>query len=588
MVEPSKRTDEVLSLIEDIYPLTPVQAGMLFQILYAPESRVYVNQYVFSLRGRLDTPALQKAWQGVLDRHPVLRTVFAWEGLDEPLQVVRRAVSLPWEMLDWRGVPPAAQRKQLESYLEAERERGFDLIDPPLMRVALIRLAEDRFELTWCYHHLLLDGWSLALVLSDVFAAYEAALRQTEPALPRRRPFRDYVAWLGRQDLARAEAFWREALGDFTAPTPLGVDRVTRGGPEAGADSGSSTRRLSSGATAALRAFAQQQRLTLNTVLQGAWGVLLSRYSGEESVVFGATVSGRRPELAGVEEMVGLFINTLPVRVRVEGEARVDGWLGRLQSQQAKAREHDHPPLTRMQGWSGVSAGSPLFESIVVFENTPAWGGAGGGGDGFAVAEWRVMGRSHYPLTVTVLPGDRFELHLEYESRRFGPEAVERILEHLEVLLEGITADPRRRLCGVSLLREAERAQVLHAWNATSAEYPRDRCVHELFTEQAARTPGAPAVLFEDRVLTYAELERRANRLAHHLARLGVAPEVPVGLCVERSPEMIVGLLGILKAGGAYLPLSPVSPPERLLSLLGDARAPVLVTQPRLARRLAG
>ncbi|MBV9775316.1 MAG: amino acid adenylation domain-containing protein, partial [Gemmatimonadetes bacterium] len=533
----------------------------------------------FSLRGPVDAAALREAWQRVVDREPVLRTAFAWEGLERPLQVVRSRAPLPWEEHDWRGEPPEGRGERLEAYLEGERERGFDPMRPPLMRVALLRVADDAWELVWSYHHLLLDGWSISLLLQEVFALYEARLGHRVPVPARRRPFRDYVAWLLRQDPSRAEAFWRGVLEGFPRPTPLGVDRG-----EAREEDGFGTaeRHLSAAATEALHAFAQRHRVTPNTLVQGAWGLLLSRYSGEEDVVFGAAVSGRPPELAGMDEMVGLFINTLPVRVRVEGEARVEGWLAALQRRQVTAREHEHTPLSQVQRWSEVPAGLPLFESLVAFENHPVREVVGEDAQGFRVEAWRGTGRSHYPLAVTVLPGDRMKLKLDHRRGRIGEDAAERMADHLLRLMEGMAAHPERRLSELELLGEAERRQVLEEWNRTATEYPRDLYVHRLFEAQAERTPDAVALAAGGERLTYAELNRRANRLAHHLRGLGVGPEARVAVCLERGPELVVSVLGVLKAGGAYVPLDPDLPVERLAWMIADAGVPVLVTRERL------
>ncbi|HEU0079782.1 MAG TPA: condensation domain-containing protein, partial [Longimicrobiaceae bacterium] len=514
MAQPIEHTVQAPPAIEDVYPLTPLQAGMLFHTLYAPGAQVYVNQYVFSLRGGPDAAALRSAWQEVLGRHPVLRTVFLWESLDRPLQVVHRGATLPWAERDWRSLPRDAQRSELKGYLEADRERGFDLTEPPLMRVALLRMADDEWELVWSYHHLLFDGWSIGLILRDVFALYEASLRGTGPALPRTRPYRDYVAWLQQRDMSEAEGFWRGTLEGFTAPTPLGIDRAAGGEPDGEPSFGYVERLLPAGTTAALHRFARRQRLTASTLWQGAWGVLLSRYSGEEDVVFGATVSGREAGLAGMDAMVGLFINTLPVRLEARGGARVGECLERLQAQQVEARQYDYSSLQQVQKWSGVPAGQPLFESIVVFENHPVWDEVGGGENGFRVEGWDRVGRSHYPLTLSVLPGERTSLRLAYDRRRVEGEAVERMAGHLQTLLEALAGDAGRRLAEVPLLPDAERRQLLEAWHGPEVGFGGEPLVHEMVRAQALRTPHATALVAADESLTDAELDRAANRRA--------------------------------------------------------------------------
>ncbi len=573
--------DDLSSAVEDIYPLTPVQAGLLFHALLEPGSRAYVNQYVFSLRGRVDAAAMQGAWQRVVEQHPILRTGFAWEGMDVPLQVVRHRARLRWESSDWRGCTEEVLGERRERYLETERARGFALLEPPLMRLALLQMDDDRFDLVWTFEHLVLDGWSLSLVLRDVFTVYEAVLLHREAAVRPCRPFRDYVAWLERQDLSRAEAYWRETLEGFTAPTPLEI--VRSGG--AGGTVAHVEHRLSTGATEALLSAARRHRTTTNTIVQGAWGLLLSRYSGEEDVVFGATVSGRSPELHGMEEMVGLFINTLPVRLRVEGEARADEWLGRLRAQQVKAQRYEHSPLQDVQGWSAVPAGVPLFESILVFENHPTWEG-GGGESGFSVEEWKVYGGSHYPLALAVLPGERLELRLEYDARRVEADAAGRMVGHLETVMEALVEDLGRSLDEVPLLREEERAQVLADGRGETRPFPREALVHELIAARAAAWPDAPAVVCGGRVLSYRQLDLRAGRLAARLRAHGVGAEAPVAIFLDRSAELAVSLLAVLKAGGAFVPLDPEYPRERLRYLLDDTRAAVILTRASLASTL--
>ena len=319
--------------------------------------------------------------------------------------------------------------------------------------------------------------------------------------------------------------------------------------------------------------------------MQGAWALLLSRYSGEEDVVFGAAVSGRPPELAGVEAMVGMFINTLPVRVRVAPEMPVREWLARIQAAAAELRGHENSPLVQVQKWSGVPAGLPLFESILAFENYPLDAVLDGEAHEFAVERWVGYTRGHYPLSLVVIPDGRLAFSLEYDGSRFDAGACDRMLQHMQVLLDGLAADPARALSGLPLLVGSERERVLVDWNRTAAEYPR-ACIHELFSEQASRTPHAPAVVTGTEEVTYTELEARANRLGHHLRKLGVGPEVRVGVCLERSTELVVSLLGVLKAGGAYVPLDPAYPPQRLDFMLRDASVPLVVTESGLVDRL--
>ncbi|BBA33066.1 putative linear pentadecapeptide gramicidin synthetase LgrB [Methylocaldum marinum] len=573
--------------VEDIYPLSSMQQGMLFHTLHVPESGLYFEQLSGILDGDLDVAAFERAWQYVLERHPSLRTGFLWEGLDEPLQVVRSNVTLSWHHEDWREISPSEQPERLEAFLAADRARGFELGQAPLMRCALLRIAEAKYYFVWSYHHLLLDGWSLPRVLGEISACYAAYSRGQAPQLSYARPYRDYIAWLQRQDLEQAERFWRETLQGFTAPTPLPIGRSETGRRLDATAYDEQTLKLSAALTGRLQALARAHRLTFNTLVQGVWALLLARYSGEADVLFGATVSGRPAELAGVEDMVGLFINTLPVRVRVPAEADVLPWLAQLQAQQAERDQYAYSPLVEIQGWSDVPRGIPLFESLVVFENYPIEAALAEQAHEVQTREVRTVERTNYPLTlVAALVGSELSLKVVHDAERFEAATIIRLLTHAETVLGGMAANPEQRLSELPLVPDAEAHQLLVAWNATDTEYPKDRCIHQLFEARAETTPDAVAVVFEDQVLTYRALDARANQLAHHLRTLGVGPEQRVGLCLERAPDLVVGLLGVLKAGAAYVPLDPAYPRERLAFMLEDAAVSVLLTQARLRESL--
>ena len=566
---------------EDSYFLSAMQQGMLFHSLHAPQSGVDIEQLICALHENLSVSAFRRSWQRVIERHPVLRTSFSWQGVNEPLQKVHRQVTLPWVERDWRDVSTKQQELRLEAYLQDDRQRGFEITEAPLMRLALFRLAEAEYQFIWTFHHSLLDGRSLPLVLKELFAFYEAFCRDRELQLEQSRPYRDYIDWLGLQDFTRAESFWRQTLGNFTAPTPLVVDRNPIGSEEEGY--GKQGIRLFETLTSALQSLAQQHELTLNTLVQGAWALLLSRYSGEEDVVFGATRACRR-SVKGSESMVGLFINTLPVRSRTSPEKLLLPWLKELRAQWVAMRDYEHTPLVKVQGWSDIPPGKPLFESILVFENyllNSTLRSLGGS----ANREFRLLEQTNYPLTAIANVEAELSLQIAYSRRRFDDQTITRMLGHVRTLLESMVANPEQRLSDLSLLTTAER-QMLVDWNHTQVDSLKQACIHQLFEAQVERTPKAVAVVFEDQQLTYRELNRRANCLAHYLQKLGVGPEVLVGICVERSLEMVVGLLGILKAGGAFVPLDPEYPKSRLAFMLRDTQAPILLTQQRLIARL--
>ncbi|BAY66482.1 amino acid adenylation domain-containing protein [Calothrix brevissima NIES-22] len=572
--------------IEDIYPLSPMQQGMLFHSLYAPDSGVYFEQLSCKFQGELELSAFEQAWQQIIDRHSVLRTGFIWENDHPPLQVVYRQVRLPLEIKDWRELSEIEQQRQLDIFQESEQRRGFELSVAPLMRLNLIQLDTDVYEFVWSHHHLLLDGWSLPLVLKEVFDGYEAICEgrnlqpQPSPA------YRNYIAWLQRQDLASAKVFWQQQLQGFSAPTPLMVDTPLANQIQE-SDYTEQEVHLSETVTSALQAFAKQHQLTLNNLVQGAWSILLSRYSGEIDVVFGVTVSGRPPELVGVESMVGLFINTLPVRVTVSPDIELIPWLKQLQANQVECEQYSYSPLVEIQAWSEVPRGMPLFESIVVFENYPVDAAVQQQQGSLQISDVQAgMEITDYPLTLTAVPGFQLFLSINYDTNRFDAGTITRMLGHLQTLLENIAKNQQQQLWQLPLLTSSEQQQLLFEWNDTQKDYPQDRCIHELFELQVELTPNAVAVVFETQQLTYRELNTQVNQLAHYLQSLGVKPDMLVGICVQRSLEMVVGILAILKAGGAYVPLDPNYPPERLGYMLSDSQVTVLLTQQQLIEKL--
>ncbi|WP_414587305.1 amino acid adenylation domain-containing protein [Scytonema sp. PCC 10023] len=572
--------------VQDIYQLSPTQQGMLFHTLYAPSSGVYCQQFSCTFTGNLDVEAFSAAWQQVVARHVVLRTAFIWERQDQPLQVVYRQVKLPLEIHSWIGLSADEQQQQLQAFLESDRHRGFQLTKAPLMRLFLIQMSDDVYQFVWSYHHILLDGWSLPLVFLEVLRFYEALSVGQELQLPPSRSYRDYIAWLQKQNLEVAEEFWRQTLQGVTAPTPLVIDKAYHSKSLQQSYS-EEILLLSSEATSALVSFARKYQLTLNTLVQAAWALLLLRYSGETDVVFGVTVSGRTAPITGVESIVGLFINTLPMRVGLSGEDTVLPWLKQIHKLQVEISTYEYTPLVQIQRMSDVPQGLPLFESIVVFENYPVDTALEENSQKLQISDVRAFERNNYPLTVIAQPGVQLSLRFIYDSQRFESASVTRMVGHFQALLEGLVANPDQKLSHIPLLSATEQHQILIEWNNTQAPYPQEKCLHSLFEEQVQKTPDAIAVVFEEQRLTYSELNTRANQLAHYLQALGVGPEVLVGVCLERSVEMVVGLLGILKAGGAYVPIDPEYPEERLAYMLEDSQVKVLLTQEKLVARLA-
>lgn len=435
---------------------------MLFHSLYAPESGAYITQVTCTL-GNLNVLALEQAWQEVIDRHPILRTAFVWENLKKPLQVVGRRVGAPWERQDWRGLSETEQEERFSVYLKADRGRGFKLSSAPLMRLALFQLGEDTYKFVWSHHHILLDGWSVHLLINEVASFYACFCQGRSIRLNPSRPYRDYIAWLQRQDQAAAESFWRESLKGFAVPTPLGVDREIGSAPDLEDRYGDERIGLPAPTTAALQNLAKSQKLTLNTVAQGVWAILLSRYSGEEDVVFGNVVSGRPADLTGVESMIGLFINTLPARVDVSPEASLLPWLKKLQEQQVETRRYEYSPLAQAQGLTDAPRGLPMFESLFTFENYPVDHTVTERDVDLEARDYRVIERNSFPLAFVVGQGAELTLRIIYDRRRFDPSTIIRMLGHLQTLVEGVISRQEQRISDLPMVTAAEQRSLLKA-----------------------------------------------------------------------------------------------------------------------------
>ncbi len=580
MTAPNTKND-----IEDIYPLAPVQQGMVYHTLLSPKSGVYSNQLSGAICGDLDVPAFKAAWQAAIDRQPILRTAFLWEGVDEPLQVVRRRVSLPYRHMDWRNLTRPQQDARMATLLALDRQRDFTLSEPPLMRLALIQASSDRHLFVWTHHHLLLDAWSLPVLLGEIFENYAILRGGHTIRRPPAYPYRDYVAWLRDQDPMRAETHWRSTLRGFSTPTPFGIGRAGKG--DQGPATAEQQIQLSQADTDTLQSFCRRRQLTMNTVVQGAWGLLLSRYSGESDVVFGSTVSSRPASLAGVESMIGLCINTIPVRLKLSPDQPVVEWLRGVQEQQTASREFSHSSLADIQTWSDLPRGVPLFETIVIFENSPAGEASWNREGSIVIRDLHCSEQTNYPMSLVAGPGTGLSLRLMYDGARFDADQIGGVLDHLAQILRQIAA-PREQCTGdIALLANAGHRKVTVDWNDTENPDCPSCCAQQLFEQQAARTPNRTAAIFGREQITYAELNARANRLAAWLRERGVRPGSLAGISIERSMELLIAVLGVLKAGGAYVPLDPLYPPDRIAFMAEDAKLSVFLTRDRVLEATA-
>ncbi|WP_405776260.1 amino acid adenylation domain-containing protein [Streptomyces sp. NBC_00859] len=564
--------------LEDVLPLTPLQAGMLFHALY--DSRavdVYTAQFVFDLEGPVSAPALHAAVGGLLRRHANLRVGFLHEDLDEPVQAVAAEVPVPLEELDLSvadGTDTVEQR--LAAFLAADRTRRFDLSTPPLMRFTLVRTAPQRYRLVMTSHHILLDGWSMPLLVRELFELY--AHRGDDSTLPRVAPYRTYLAWLAQQDHSAALDTWRTALAGIEAPTLLAG---RRGADATGAGELPETLVLDLGAatTHRLRETARAHRLTLNTLVQGAWGLVLAHLTGRPDVVFGTTVSGRPPEVPGIESMVGLFINTVPVRLSpVPGES-LAALMTRLQEEQGRLLGSQHVGLTEIRGVTGLDE---LFDTLAVFENYPmdaeALRTAQQQLPGIAVTGFSGTDAAHYPLTLTIAPGDSLRITFGHRAAALGRDEVARTVARVRRLLTEMAQGLDRRADTVPVLLDGERETLISQGRGAELVLPEGgMSVPEAFARQAARHPDAPAVSGAGEQLSYRQLQLASDELAGCLVGLGTRAEDGVGVLMGRSAALVTASLAALRAGAAYVPLDPRWPAERLGRVAGVAALRTLI-----------
>ncbi|WP_421857977.1 non-ribosomal peptide synthase/polyketide synthase [Marinobacter salarius] len=558
--------------IDDLLPLTPMQQGLLFHSELGGVSDTYVNQVSVTLDD-LPVEPFKAAWQSAVARHPVLRAGFIHApGSQLPVQLIHHKAVLSIRELDWR----TDASMTLDALCQQEKSAAFDLARPPLMRMVLIRLGEQRWQMVLTLHHILLDGWSSAALLSEVMLETLGGRLET----PAR--YHDYFNWLVGRDLESAETFWRDQLCQLPEPTrlaPLLADSRCLDRDEA-----SLADIVMHPDYDSLAGFARQQQVTLNTLIQAAWTLILQRYTGQREVAFGATVSGRPAAVSGMDRQIGLFINTLPVVEAPAPEQRLGDWLAELQAHNLALREHEHTPLYQIQQYAGQS-GRELFDSLLVFENFPVDDALRSDASGVRASNLQVSEQTHYPLSLAVEAGQGLVLHLHYRNDQVSPARAEALAGQLEHLLYAMARSGEQRLSDLPLLTDREQ-QVWSEWNTVDHPAVDPRPIPALIAEQARQRPDAVAVVHGDDRLTFAEFDTRANRLAQWLMGQGIGAESRVGVALERGADMLVALYAVHKAGGVYLPLDPDYPAERVRYMLEDSGAALLLTHDAALDRL--
>lgn len=574
--------------IDDLYPLTPLQEGILFHELYEKGKGAYYEQMSFRLSGEVDVKLVEQAYNQLMQRHEALRAGILYKDLEQPLQVILSGRTVEFSFLDLYAdtVDTSTCEDLITTYKEKDKTRGFELDTDSLMRVQVFKCAEDTFDIIWSHHHIVLDGWSTAILMQEWLSIYNTLRNRTESNLPAVKPFKNYIDWLGQHEQDNGLKYWQEYLDQYSTAVSLPGAKLSV--PEHRYLNKKHRQVIDAETTAQLRKLAAQNQASLNSLMQTLWGVLVAKYNQTNDVVFGAVVSGRPPELEGTQDMVGLFINTIPVRVQFEPTDTFSNLLSNIQEESLTAVTHHYTSLSEIQQSAGQ--GNSLINHILIFENYPieeqlqkviSEQGFGQDSLGFSVSgEIEFLEQTNYDFNLVFLPGKALTLEWSYNALRYDTANIEHLAAHLECAIEQVLEDATLPIELLKISDQKEQKILLEDFNTTDREHAGANTIVGLFEAQVTQTPDAVAVSFSDQTLTYQQLNEKANALANYLLN-SHAPKANdiVAIMLERSEWMIVGLLGILKSGAAFLPLDPENPEDRIHYLLENSGAKLLVSE---------
>lgn len=565
------------SNIKDLYRLSPMQEGMLYHAMKDNENSAYFEQAVLSIEGELNIFQLEESFNKLIERYDIFRTVFVYEQLARPIQIVLKEQQAGMRVEDITNVSEINQKVFIEAFKEKDKMKGFDLQNGVPIRLSLIKTGSASYKLVWSFHHIIMDGWCLGIILKEFFETYDSLRQNKMPELGKVYPYSNYIKWLDCQEHKEAQTYWERYLRDYEEKVSLSSHSgiLARESYEREEFHFSFDEELSSG----LEHIARKNNVTLNTIIQTAWGLILARYNNTDDVVFGTVVSGRPHEITGVESMVGLFINTLPVRVKYTNNQSLTQLLQEVQHAAIESEEHNYYPLAEIQSVTSVK--EALFDHIVAFENYPMEEMINGN-YGVNIKAAEVFEQTNYDFNMVVLPGKKINVEFIYNALVYDKKFVERLKEHIKTVILEMIQNPEILIKDIEMITVEEKKELLSSFNCTEVDYPKHKTIAEIFEDQVNRNPNNIAVAFEDQKLTYKSLNEKANQLANVLRSKGVTANTIVGILTGRSPEMIIGLLSILKAGGTYLPIDPEYPPERVNYMLEDSGSKILLTQTHL------
>ncbi len=556
--------------VEDVIGLTPLQEGILYHYLKDQGDDTYFEQLFVRLSGNLDNACAQKAWNFVAETNEMLRAVYRWQNLKHPIQIVLKAHPVQVNFFDFSNLERDRKQAALQARASEDKKQGFDLHNVAF-RVTFCKCGELEHEMCISYNHILLDGWSIGIVLREFLGAYHGFYRDRPPQMPTKTRFKDFLKTIQSQDEDSQRNFWKIFLEDFDSRSEL--PRIQ------GNDQNDYRVIIDQATKTQLEEFVKSQRVTPAVLMYSAWGLLLQRYTNFEDVLFGVTLAGRSPKLKGIEEMVGLFINTVPMRIRANGRTKIVELLANTMASLQSTSGFEHTPLVKIKEYCGMPNQDALFDTLVVVENYPLISRFEQSDSTLSVNSFSLSEHTNYGLTIEIrIIDSQIEIIFIYTPELFGDDFIRNLSSHFKHTLQYLRDHPDHEISRVEILSEQQRQQLLIDFNDTTADYPRNTTISQAFEDQAMKCWDKTAVVYNEKQLTYGLLNERANQLARVLRAKGVASECIVGLMVDRSLEMLIGILAILKAGGAYLPIDPTFPDDRINYMLADSEACALLT----------
>jgi hypothetical protein len=579
--------------IENIMALTPVQEGMLFHYLKNPGGDQYFEQLCLNISGQIDTGCFQQAWEVVIETNEMLRTLFRWEKLEKPMQIILKEHKCNLRLHDLTGKNSGRKKAALEEIKEKDKKDGFDLNSVPF-RVLLCKIDESKYQMIISNHHILYDGWSNRIILKEFFSSYIDLVQQKSPGKPVKQQYKEYIKWIQTQDRDKQEKYWTGYLNGIEDKSELSIKK--KRGKNINAEPGGNSNykvKFSRQLKEKSGIFTKSHKITLACLLYSAWGILLQGYNNCEDVIFGTTVSGRSPGTQGIEDIVGLFINTVPLRVRTNCHRRekIKDFLYRVNKELREREEYESVSLVEIMEYGGVVFEDEFFDTIFVIENYPLDKVLSERNNPFSLSvdSYSIFETTHYDLTVGVTLNENIEVEFTYKEDLFDEDIIKKMAGHFVKIVGDMVTNPGKELAALEILSETEKNKILFEFNNTTTDYARDKTIHQLFAAQVERIPDHIALVgpLQEKnrtymsymtYLSYRELNKKSDRLAHLLIEKGIKPDTIVGIMLERSIEMVIGILGILRAGGAYLPIDPGYPEKRIHYMLKDSGANILLT----------